>query len=138
MSPNPTSTLTPGPQEQRDEEIAEMMLAALRPYGVVKVVIADARDKGGDRLAFTWLRLSEEAKSTSDLNEPLGAVLVVAYRATRSEALDADLDGIATIVYTPQGAATAIIAARMSDIADYFEGKITPGEFVDKWIVMDL
>lgn len=121
-----------------DDFTSQVLLITLQPLGVNRVVIADGRSRGGDRVVVVSYPLPEQPEQSSDLSIPLGAIFGLTYETATSAQINADVDGVAIIISSAEGKATAVVAARMGDIADFLTQEITAEEFVRKWIVTDL
>ena len=142
----PTASVTATPPAEgahinltpEDEALAAAMQAAMAQYGVKRVVIADARDQGGARIAIGTVFLTEEQEeSDQELTLPLGGMFIAAYRVAALVEDQADLDSIAIVVATSEGNATALIAVQLPDVAAYLDGGLSEEDFVRRWVVRD-
>jgi len=139
--PRPTLSATDGSGVNltpEDEALATAMQAAMAPYGVQRVVIADARDQGGARVAIGTLILTKEQESGGkELSLPMGAMFAVAYRVAALMGAAEDLDSIAVVVASSEGNATALVGTRIGDVKAYVEGSLSEADFVRLWVVRD-
>lgn len=153
-TPVPTATPTPAPAPTataaqpsegaginltpEDEALATAMQAAMAQYGVQRVVIADAREQGGARVAIGTLVLTKEQESQGqEVSLPLGSILSAAYRVAALSGAADDLDSMALVIASSEGNATALVGAGMADIAAFVEGNLSEAEFVRRWVVRD-
>lgn len=121
-----------------DEALATAMQAAMDEYGVQRVVIADAREQGGARVAIGTLFLTQEQeKSDQEMNLPLGAMLAAGYRVAVLAGAADDLDSIAIVIASSEGNAAALVGARTVDIAAFVQGTLAEADFVRRWVVRD-
>ncbi|MGI6207388.1 MAG: LysM peptidoglycan-binding domain-containing protein [Anaerolineae bacterium] len=133
----PLPTGTPPPAEingsPEDEALAAALQEALATYDIKRVVIADAREQGGARVAIGTLYLTAEAESSGEeLTLPLGAIFVTAYQVVLAEG--AELDSVAVVIATSDGNAAALIGARLADVAEFVQGALSEEEFVARWV----
>lgn len=121
-----------------DEALAAAMQAAMAQYGVQRVVIADAREQGGARVAIGTLILTKEQESGGkELSLPMGAMFAAAYRVAALAGEKADLDSIAVVVASSEGNATALVGTRIGDVKAFVEGTLSEADFVRLWVVRD-
>ncbi len=121
-----------------DEVLATAMQAAMAEYGVQRVVIADARERGGARVAIGTLILTKEQENSGEeLSLPLGAMLATGYRVAVLAGAAEDLDSIALVIASSEGNAVALVGARTVDIAAFVQGALDEADFVRRWVVRD-
>ncbi|NPV06834.1 MAG: LysM peptidoglycan-binding domain-containing protein [Anaerolineae bacterium] len=138
----PTATAVPSGAAvngtPEDEALAAAMLEALAIYDIRRVVIVDARDQGGARVAIGTLYLTlEQEESEENLRLPLGAIFITAYQVALAAGAEADLDSVAVVIATSQGNAAALIGARLPDISKFLQGELDEAQFVSRWVVRE-
>lgn len=148
-TPAPTATPRPTPTmpasegagvnlTPEDEALSAAMQVAMAPHGVQRVVIADAREQGGARVAIGTLILTQEQESGGEqLSLPMGAIFAAAYRVASLMGAAEDLDSVAVVVASSEGNATALVGARTADVRAFVEGSLNEADFVRLWVVRD-
>jgi len=127
----PASSQASGPQP--DSALVEALrnATAAAGFSVRSVQMNNSRPQGGDKVVFVSIA-EVTGLPFQELHIRLGRYWAPAISP------QADLDGIIVIQVTTGGANISATAVRIGDIRAFGAGQLTPTQFADRWVRMEV